>query len=1016
MQLLTIVFTDVVESSATKRDISLGRDNRERDRAYLENIQARHFQLIRATYGTHGGKEVSTMGDAFYLTFEDPVEAVRCAVDIQKHLAAGPIETPRGPLRLRIGIHSGYPEFFEGGWHGTDVDTAARVEAAATERQILLSSRTYELVCHMSDVKFHSRGVFALKGVERMSLYEADWDGKGLRPTVFQPLAKQLRRKWTRLAIASSVAVVLAVAVLNYRTYVERKTREAAGLPGSVNVRRSVAVLGFKNLGKPDANPLSVALSEMLSTELGAGEQLRTIPGEEVARAKADLSLPDAPTYAADTLARIRKRLAADDVIVGSYMEQDEAEGGKIRLDLRAQDTNTGDTVCTVSEAGTRGKLFELVSQVGAELRRHLGVAAVTPTQEANVRASFPSDPDAARSYADGLAKLRLFDAVGARDLLEKTVDAAPDFALGHSALAEAWSSLGYDDKAKEEAKKALDLSSALAREDQMVIEGRYHEFNSEWEKATATYSSLSEYFKDNPEYRLKLVSAQTSAGKSQDALVTVEQLRRFPAPQKDDPRIDLAEAEAVGSLSDYKREVVLDERAVKNAQAQDARFLAAQGLMDQCGGMYKLGDLQKAKHACEDAKTTFAMAGDRKDSARTLTRLANVLRDQGDGDAALRLHKEALQNMREIGSQRDIAGALVNIAMLLSDRGDLDAAEKNYQEALNISREGSDLTEELVHENDLASVSYAKGDFTKAKTMYEQVADTAQKIGDKESMAVGLSNVGMMLSLQGDLGEAQKKIRAALVIERELGTKSDIASSLDALGDIRMAQDDLTGARMNYEESLKIRKQTGEKGALATSSLALASLALEQDIVPQAESLAREGEKTFEGEKDVANEASGREVLARALIAQDKLSEAESVMQAATKLPVQDRTVLLSLRITAARLGARTGKSVEALHNLDGVINEAKSMKLLGHEFEARLAKVEIELQISNSQVARAALKVLQQQANQKTYRLIERKAAQLGKRTAALPSHEAGFLTIQARRQAVFTSVEQTNLLQPF
>src|SRR5579863_4164535 len=146
MSLITIVFTDVVESSATKRDASLGRDSRERDRAYLEKVQARYFTSVRETCRAHSGHEISTMGDAFYLAFDDPVEGVRCALDIQKRLTTEPIETPLGPLRVRIGVHSGFPEFFEGSWHGTDVDTAARVAGTATERQILVSSRTYELV------------------------------------------------------------------------------------------------------------------------------------------------------------------------------------------------------------------------------------------------------------------------------------------------------------------------------------------------------------------------------------------------------------------------------------------------------------------------------------------------------------------------------------------------------------------------------------------------------------------------------------------------------------------------------------------------------------------------------------------------------------------------------------------------------------------------------------------------------------------------------------------------------
>ena len=94
LSLLTIVFTDVVESSATKREASLGRDSRERDHTYLETVQSRHFSLIHECSKAHHCWEVSTTGDAFYLTFEHPVEAVRCAVDIQRRLTNHPIVPP----------------------------------------------------------------------------------------------------------------------------------------------------------------------------------------------------------------------------------------------------------------------------------------------------------------------------------------------------------------------------------------------------------------------------------------------------------------------------------------------------------------------------------------------------------------------------------------------------------------------------------------------------------------------------------------------------------------------------------------------------------------------------------------------------------------------------------------------------------------------------------------------------------------------------------------------------------
>jgi hypothetical protein len=85
-----------------------------------------------------------------------------------------------------------------------------------------------------------------------------------------------------------------------------RRRRAAA-----TTARRSVAVLGFKNLSqRADAAWLSTAFSEMLTSELGAGEKLRMIPGEQVVRMKIDLALADAEGFAKDTLTRIRKNPA----------------------------------------------------------------------------------------------------------------------------------------------------------------------------------------------------------------------------------------------------------------------------------------------------------------------------------------------------------------------------------------------------------------------------------------------------------------------------------------------------------------------------------------------------------------------------------------------------------------------------------------------------------------------------------------------------------------------------------
>ena len=150
--------------------------------------------------------------------------------------------------------------------------------------------------------------------------------------------------KKSHIAIAAiAVAVVVAGLGIGLNVFGVRgrlfghKESAAIGVsetPGSlVHRRRSVAVLGLKNVsGQADKAWLSTALAEMLTTELGAGEELRTVAGENVAQMKSNLALPDADSYGRETLAKIRENLNADEVVVGSYVPLGKDQ---IRLDLR---------------------------------------------------------------------------------------------------------------------------------------------------------------------------------------------------------------------------------------------------------------------------------------------------------------------------------------------------------------------------------------------------------------------------------------------------------------------------------------------------------------------------------------------------------------------------------------------------------------------------------------------------------------------------------------------------------
>ncbi len=252
-----------------------------------------------------------------------------------------------------------------------------------------------------------------------------------------------------------------------------------------------------------------------------------------------------------------------------------------------------------------------MIKRVGGTLREKCGARELTADELEATRASEPTNTEAARYYAEGLAKLRQFDALAARDSFQLAVKADPDHALAHSALAAARSQLGYDQNAIDASKMAFDLSEKLPRGEKLSIEARYREMNHEWSKAAEIYRSLWTFFPDDLDYGLRLIEAQVSAGEGQQALQTVQALHQLPAPSRDDPRIDLAEAAAAEALSDFKREVDSTTRARTKASGQGSRFLVAQALLDQCWAQRNLGELEHAKAAGEQAQSILSAAKD---------------------------------------------------------------------------------------------------------------------------------------------------------------------------------------------------------------------------------------------------------------------------------------------------------------------------------------------------------------------------------------------------------------------
>lgn len=105
-----------------------------------------HHRLLESAITARGGHVERTAGDSFFALFEDPVQAVRAAVDAQRLLADHRWPQPAGELRVRMGLHTGRVDRSERDLTGIDIHLAARIEAAANGGQVVISEATRDAV------------------------------------------------------------------------------------------------------------------------------------------------------------------------------------------------------------------------------------------------------------------------------------------------------------------------------------------------------------------------------------------------------------------------------------------------------------------------------------------------------------------------------------------------------------------------------------------------------------------------------------------------------------------------------------------------------------------------------------------------------------------------------------------------------------------------------------------------------------------------------------------------------
>jgi DNA-binding NarL/FixJ family response regulator/class 3 adenylate cyclase len=133
------------------------------------SVLADHHRLLRSAFEESGGEGIGTQGDAFFVAFRRPKDAVVAALSAQSSLASH--EWPRGvELRVRMGIHTGEATVSNGEYHGLAIHRAARICGACNGGEVLVSHATSTLL----DDDEHTESPFALLdlGEQRLKDFE----------------------------------------------------------------------------------------------------------------------------------------------------------------------------------------------------------------------------------------------------------------------------------------------------------------------------------------------------------------------------------------------------------------------------------------------------------------------------------------------------------------------------------------------------------------------------------------------------------------------------------------------------------------------------------------------------------------------------------------------------------------------------------------------------------------------------------------------------------------------------
>jgi len=510
-------------------------------------LQGHLDALVRPALARHNGRLVKTAGDGLLATFDSPVGATRCALEIQDGMASRTAAaTPERRQAFRIGLHLGDVIVTPDDVFGDAVNLAARLQALAEPGTVYLSATVHEQVRDHLDRPCRDLGEHKLKNLDRPARIYRLGDG-----------AAAPRRRWWIAAAAMLLLGLIGGGALWWPGGTPPATRSA-----EIAMRPGIAVLPFANRGEQTQEYFSDGITEDLIAALGR------FPGLTVMGRNAVLPYKDKPVKAAE----VGRDLNVRYIVEGSVWRV----GDRLRVTAQLTDTGAGKLLWSEQFDEQLREVFAVQDSI---VRRVAGtLAANVERLEQRRAAKQPTENldayDLVLRAQERLHRVSRADNRQARQMLERAIELDPNYAAAYVGLAVAhlyvfqfgWSEFPDQTAARAEAfaQKAVALDDSNA--DAHRVLSAVHNARFEHDRALSAAERAIALNPSSADSRANHGLVLLYAGRAAEAIQEFETARRIDPGMRSEHWLMLAIA--------YLVERRLDE-ALKVSTEGASRFPA---------------------------------------------------------------------------------------------------------------------------------------------------------------------------------------------------------------------------------------------------------------------------------------------------------------------------------------------------------------------------------------------------------------------------------------------------------